>query len=139
MEKKALIKVLSSQIGNEEDSIEIVTQGSFYKKENYYYAVYEETELSGMDGTTTTMKFNGEEFNLIRMGTTNTEMKFKNEDENISMYSTPYGTLELLISTNELDIQVDDEGGDVFIDYYLSVEGQQTNNTQLKVNIKSQN
>ncbi|GAA0177763.1 DUF1934 domain-containing protein [Clostridium sediminicola] len=139
MKKEAVIKVLSLQVGNEEDAIEVVTQGNFYKKENSYYAVYEETELSGMEGTTTTLKIKDDEFSLIRRGTTNTKMEFINKDDSISMYNTPYGTLELVISTKELDIDIDDKGGDVFIDYYLTVDGQKAANTKLKVNIKANN
>lgn len=139
MKKEAIIKVLSSQVGNEEDGIEIVTQGSFYKKDNDYYAVYEETELSGMEGTTTTLKIKDDKFSLIRRGTTNTKMNFIDKDDSLSMYNTPYGTLELMISTNELEINVDDKGGEVFIDYYLTVDGQKASNTRLKVNIKAKN
>lgn len=136
MNNNALISVSSKQIGNEDELVEIVTQGKFYKENNCYFAEYEETELSGMEGTTTTLKIKEDQFSLIRMGTTNTKMKFKDKDYDISLYDTPYGTMELEIETNKLDIKVDDGGGEVFIDYNLSFQGQQPINTLLKIDIK---
>ncbi|MCY6958760.1 DUF1934 domain-containing protein [Clostridium brassicae] len=136
MGKKAIISVGSKQIGNESEAIEIVTQGEFYKKENCYYAVYEESELSGMKGTTTTLKIKPSEFSLIRMGTTNAKMKFKNNVKNVSMYDTPYGTLELYIDTKKLNIDVNEDGGKVYIDYDMNLEGEKSLKTILNIDIK---
>jgi uncharacterized beta-barrel protein YwiB (DUF1934 family) len=138
MKKKALIHVLSSvpDAKEKDDSIEVVTPGKFYKKDKNYYAVYEETEISGMEGTTTTLKIGEEKFSLIRMGTTSTKMDFAINKKNISMYSTPYGTLEININTKKLDINVDDNGGYIYIDYIMSVAGQKPQNTILNINIE---
>jgi len=77
MKKKAIISVSSKQT-DEEEPIEVVTPGSFYKKNDSYYAVYKETELSGMEGTTTTLKIKKDKFSLIRMGSTSTKMDLWN-------------------------------------------------------------
>jgi len=68
MNKNAIISVVSKQAdGNDDgDIIEVVTPGKFYKQDDCYYAVYEETEISGMKGTTTTLKIDEEKFTLIR-------------------------------------------------------------------------
>lgn len=141
MKKKALIHVLSSvpDVKEKDDLIEVVTPGNFYKKDKHYYAVYEETEISGMEGTTTTLKIGENDFSLIRMGSTSTKMKFTLDKKNMSMYSTPYGTLEINIKTKKLDINVDDNGGSVYIDYIMSVAGQKPQNTILNINISPEN
>lgn len=138
MKQKAIISVSSKQSLDEEEVIEVVTPGSFYKKENYYYAVYEETELSGMNGTTTTLKIGKDKFSLIRMGSTNAKMDFDKKTKNVSMYNTPYGTLELKIETKDLDIDINDTGGNVLVNYNMSLSGQTPYNTMLKINIKAQ-
>ena len=138
MKQKAIISVSSKQSINEEDIIEVVTPGDFYKKENYYYAVYEETKISGMSGTTTTLKIGKDKFSLIRMGSTSAKMDFDKKTKNISMYNTPYGTLELKIETKDLDIDIDDNGGNVLINYNMSLSGQTPYSTMLKINIKTQ-
>ncbi len=137
MKKKAIISVSSRQLGDDEN-IEVVTPGIFYKENDNYYAEYAETEISGMEGTTTTLKINPDKFSLIRIGSTNAEMDFDKKSNSISMYNTPYGTLELKIETKKLDIKVNEAGGDIFIKYLLSVVGQEPLDTTLKINIKAQ-
>lgn len=138
MKKKAIISVSSKIKGDEEEVIEVVTPGDFYKKDSTYYAVYEETEISGMKGTTTTLKIGDNKFSLIRMGSTTAKMNFDKKCRSVSMYNTPYGTLQLEIETKSLDIKVDEDGGDVSVDYDMSVGGNRPTNTVLAVNIKTQ-
>jgi uncharacterized beta-barrel protein YwiB (DUF1934 family) len=141
MNKNAIISVVSKQADSKElddDIIEVVTPGKFYKKDNSYYAVYEETEISGMKGTTTTLKIDEEKFTLIRTGTTNTEMKFKKYVRDLTLYNTPHGALDLTVDTKELKMKVDNNGGDVFIDYDMRIGNQQVLSTTLKINIKAQ-
>lgn len=136
MRKKAIISVGSKQRDNDEN-IEIVTQGEFYEKCGFFYAVYEESALSGMEGTTTTLKIKKDEISLIRMGTTNTKMEFKDKKKDVSMYNTPYGTLELYLETKDINIDVNENGGKVYIDYDMSLEGQKPLKTILNIDIKT--
>ncbi|MBV7272362.1 DUF1934 domain-containing protein [Clostridium thailandense] len=136
MKKKAIISVSSKQ--KEDDIIEVVTPGDFYEKDGCYYAVYKETAISGMEGTTTTLKIYEDKFVLVRMGSTSAKMEFNKQSESVSMYNTQYGTLELKIETKELNINVNDDGGDIQINYALTVGGQTPQNTLLEINIKTQ-
>lgn len=136
MNKKAIISVSSKQPSGEEDAIEVVTPGEFYKEGNFYYAIYNETELSGMEGTETTLKISEDVMYLKREGTTNTEMEFRPNTENVILYNTPYGTLELKTKTKGLQVEMKDDGGDVMVDYSLSISGQPSQNTILNINIK---
>ena len=138
MKRKAIISVVSRQSDSEEDgdAIEVVTPGEFYKKDNCYYAVYEETEISGMKGTTTTLKIDAEKFTLIRTGTTNTEMNFKKYVRDLTLYNTPHGALDLTVDTRQLKMDIDNNGGEVFIDYDMIIGNQQSLSTTLQINIK---
>lgn len=138
MKKKSLISVVSEQNGNTEESIEVVTPGDFYKKDEFYYAVYKETQITGMQDTTTTIKISPDQFSLIRAGSTTTRMNFKAENDEVALYDTPYGTLELKIRTKALKIDINEYGGDISVNYDMSIGGQKTQNTSLKINIKAQ-
>ncbi|ERI94840.1 hypothetical protein HMPREF1982_00765 [Clostridiales bacterium oral taxon 876 str. F0540] len=137
MRKKAIISVTSKQTGSDDSVIEVVTPGEFYKEGNSYFAVYNETELSGMEGTTTTLKVDPDSFILSREGTTATEMKFKKYNSDLILYNTPYGVMEMKVETKDLAINLDENGGDVAIKYNLTIAGQNPQNTILKVNIKA--
>ena len=135
--KKAIISVSSKQVEIDENLIEVVTPGEFIKEDGYYYVSYNETEISGMQGTKTTLKVFPDKLILIRVGTTNAEMNFEEGKEHVTLYNTPHGILELRINTKDLNINVDDNGGDVMINYSISISNQPPLNTNLKINIKS--
>ncbi|MCM8709713.1 DUF1934 domain-containing protein [Clostridium sp. SYSU_GA19001] len=137
MRKKAIITITSKQKDLDDNTIEVVTPGEFYKEDGFYYAVYNETELSGMEGTTTTLKISPKDFLLSRVGTTTGDMKFSEGNKDKTIYSTPYGVLELKIETTELNVSIDDNGGEVFINYNMVIAGQKPQGTMLKVNIKA--
>lgn len=136
MKNKAIISISSNQGELDEDIIEVITAGEFCKKECFYVAVYEETEISGMEGTTTTLELYENSISLIREGTTNAIMHFQENNEEISLYNTPYGALEIKIKTNFISIEIGDNGGDALINYSMSISGQAPQNMILKVNIK---
>jgi uncharacterized beta-barrel protein YwiB (DUF1934 family) len=137
MKKRAIISVTSKQQGDNEE-IQVVTPGTFYSKDDVFYAEYAETQISGMEGTTTTMKIKPNSFSLIREGSTSTEMEFDKKEKSVSMYNTPFGTLEMKIETKKLDVDVDEDGGEIYIKYLLSIVGADVLDTTLKINIKTQ-
>ncbi|MDO5517210.1 MAG: DUF1934 domain-containing protein [Clostridium sp.] len=135
MSKKAVITV-KSNISVEEESIEVITPGEFTILKNGFKAEYEETKLSGMEGTKTTMRIKEDSFELIRCGSTETQMIFDRRNQSISLYKTPYGSMSITIDTKKLDIDVDENGGKIHIVYTLLVEEQQKIETNLSVEIK---
>ena len=138
MGKKAIISVISNANIEEDDMIEVVSPGSFEKIEDGFKATYEETEISGMEGTTTILKIKENQVILEREGTTSTKMIFKEDEDSIVLYNTPYGMLEIAISTNNLDVKIDEDGGKLDIEYEMSVYGQPPFNTKLSLSIKVQ-
>ena len=136
MEKSAIISVRSFSDLNKDEVIEVVTPGKFHLGESEFKAVYEESEISGMDGTTTTLVIKDEALILEREGSTTTRMEFKKGEEVVSLYNTPYG-MNINIYTKELDIDMDDDGGVVYTKYILGLEGQSGITIELKVKIRA--
>ncbi|MSR90933.1 DUF1934 domain-containing protein [Inconstantimicrobium porci] len=139
MKKKALISIVSNQFGEDNSEIEVVTPGEFTVCDDGFKAVYQETEISGMEGTVTRLLINDNSVSLEREGTTTSKMYFEKDKSDVSLYDTPYGTLELKIKTNELEIDLNENGGNVFIEYKMIIGDQSVQNTKLKINIKSEN
>ena len=134
MKKNALISLVSFQ--DDDDKLEVVTPGDFYKKEDLYIVEYDETKISGMEGTRTTLKIGNDNFTLLREGNTITNMNFQNGKECFSIYDTPYGILQIKIRTKNLLVNVDDQGGEVLVNYNMVVAGTSQPDTKLRVNIK---
>ena len=136
MSKKAIISICSTQDIGEKEKIEVVTVGEFSINGDEFIATYDETEISGMEGTKTTLKIKGDKVVLHREGTTSTKMEFQKDNTQVALYNTPYGMLELKTSTKELDLDVNEKGGNISIKYHLIAGGQEPIKTYLDMKIK---
>lgn len=133
----AIITIKSSISADTNEMIEVVSPGKFEKiNDEYYSAIYEETELSGMSGTKTSLVITPKKVLLEREGTTKSKMSFEREKNDVSLYDTPYGTMDIEVRTKELKINMDDNGGQVLIDYTMVVGGEHTQSTNMVINIK---
>ena len=56
----------------------------------------------------------------------------------LTLYNTPHGALDLTVDTRELKMNVDNSGGNVFIDYDMIIGNQQVLSTILEIKIKAQ-
>jgi len=137
MKKKAIITVDSTVLTDEEDLIGVVTPGEFYEIEGGFKAEYDETKISGMEGTKTTMIIRNNSFDLIREGTTETKMEFKNNQQTVSLYKTPYGVMDVKIDTKKLNININENGGTIKAMYILEIGGQSALKTSLTIDIKA--
>ena len=136
MNKKAIITVDSAVLNEEEDMISVVTPGDFYEIEDGFKVEYNETKISGMEGTKTTIIIRKNSFDLIREGTTETKMEFENNKRTVSLYKTPYGVMDVKIDTKKLNININEDGGTINTMYILEIGGQPALKTNLTIDIK---
>lgn len=137
MENKVLISVKTKQyIDGEPEIIELITEGKFFKEDNQYMAVYDESEISGMEGTKTTLKIGDNSLSIIRRGTTNSNLVFRKGVNDVSIYSTPFGSLEVMIKPTKVDIDVNEKGGKVQLEYRMEAAGFEPIDNSLELNIK---
>jgi hypothetical protein len=66
--KDITIKITGKQCydGTEEDQMEFVTDGRVYERNGYFYLIYDESEISGLEGFRTTLKFNENSLKMKR-------------------------------------------------------------------------
>ncbi|MBE7039320.1 MAG: DUF1934 domain-containing protein [Ruminococcaceae bacterium] len=121
MESNVWIKLRGSQeIEGEEDSYELITEGT-YKKENGRYIVsYEGSEITGYENTTTTLSVEKDNVSMLRTGAlAPTQMIFEKGNKYTGQYETPFGFLYVGVITNDMTVNVGDEGGNIELDYYV--------------------
>lgn len=140
MKKKVWLSIKGQQsIESEEpEIIELITEGELYNKNQSNYLLYKESEVSGMEGTTTTLKVDEDQISIIRLGTTNTHLVFKKGQRKYNRYETPYGDLVLSIFTKDLDIKYNEkkEPVSIYLDYNLGIEGGQQSQNSLEIQVK---
>jgi uncharacterized beta-barrel protein YwiB (DUF1934 family) len=125
MNKNVIISVKGNQAMDREESniMELVTEGKYYKKGNSYYVTYKESDLTGMEGTTTTLKICEDgKVTLMRFGTVNSQFVFEQGQRHISHYDTAFGNFTVGILANTVDVNVNDQGGEIAVDYQLDVD-----------------
>ncbi|CDF57244.1 DUF1934 domain-containing protein [Thermobrachium celere] len=137
MENKRLISVKTKQlIDGQEETIELISEGIYYKDNDVYIAEYDESEISGMEGTRTTLVIGRDSLNIIRRGTTTSDLRFKKGESHTAFYTTPYGALEITISTNQVNIEADEKGAKVYLEYKMHATGLDPIINKLELNIK---
>ena len=97
--------------GIDPDATELMTEGTMALTEDGMVLSYEESELTGMEGTTTTFEVKGPRVTLTRSGAVNSQMVFEEGRQHTSLYETPFGELSVDIQTSELKHNLTERGG----------------------------
>ncbi|MBE7054917.1 MAG: DUF1934 domain-containing protein [Ruminococcaceae bacterium] len=123
MKKDVYISIKGSQdYGSDGDSMELTTAGKFYDKDGKYYLSYVEGELTGLEKCTTTLKVEPcGVVTMMRYGQTNTHMIFEKGKCHIGHYETPYGDFTISVTANDINVSLDENGGNIDIDYIMDI------------------
>ncbi len=124
MKQKVLLKIHSEQqyTGEEADVSELTTIGSMEWGTNEIRLSYEETELTGLQGTTTSFLLQKDQITLKREGALRSEMIFAIDREHRSLYDMGMGALLITVRTMTLIQAIGPEGGFVDVAYDLLIE-----------------
>ena len=138
--KDIMLKIVGKQIyvGEEEEKIELVTEGKFYKRGKSLHFEYDESEFSGMLGCKTHLKLTGDKVIMKRSGDPedDTEIEFEKGKRYKGEYETPYGTFEIEVLTNNIENNLAENGaGTLDIDYDISLRGLAESRNRLKIEI----
>ncbi len=138
MKRNVTISVLGEQYfeGVDPNQTELLTEGTLEKTENGWELRYEESELTGMEGTTTVFEVVGEEVTLRREGAVQSEMHFSAGEIHTSAYETPYGSLTVEVGTSFLRVELSEAGGEMEIRYSIAVEHQVTGENRFLIKVK---
>ena len=84
--KKGILSIRGNQVNpdGEDNRIELITEGRLYKKGNAYYIEYEESAISGLEGTKTLIMVEDRRISLERTGAPNPDL-FLKRAENMSI------------------------------------------------------
>lgn len=111
----------------EEEQMEFVTDGKLYIRKGVVYIMYDESEVSGMEGCKTTIRLGQDSVKMRRTGLAgfNTEMYFEEGKRISSVYETPYGPMGVEILTDYVKNNFDMETcrGSIDVGYQISLEG----------------
>ena len=125
--------------GTDPDATELMTEGTLELTEAGLRLRYQETELTGMEGTSTTFEVRGPQVILTRTGKINSQMVFEEGRQHTSLYETPYGELAVDIQTGHLRHNLSERGGILEIRYSIAVEHTVTGRNRFKIQVRRKN
>ena len=125
MDKSVIISIRGVQSLNDDppEVIELVTEGRLMDCGDAGYTLsYQESEVTGLEGTLTTFQVEPDCITLMRMGEFNSQMVFQPGRRHFSMYDTPYGALSIGVNTKKMRADLDENGGEIEIDYAIEID-----------------
>ena len=122
--------------GIDPDAQELMTEGTMTLTEDGMVLAYQETALTGMEGTTTRFQVQGPRVILTRSGTVNSQMVFEEGRQHTSLYETPFGELSVDIQTSVLKHNLTERGGLMEIKYSIAVEHTVTGRNCFKIRVR---
>lgn len=120
----------------DDDEVELITAGSYYCKDGSYYITYEESEITGMNGTTTTLKVDKDCVTLSRSGPVSTQLIFERGQKHMSYYETMFGSLLVGVNAHTVKTCLDDDGGDIEVDYSVEIDHALAGESIFRVNVR---
>ena len=97
---------------------------------------YQESELTGLEGTTTAFEIRGAQVILTRTGSVNSQMVFEEGRQHTSLYETPFGELAVDIQTSRLRHSLTERGGLMDLRYSISVDHTVTGRNAFRIRVR---
>ena len=116
------IRGRQSYAGQEPEVIELVTDGTMEFRNGGWDISYEESELTGLAGVTTTFRVEPGKVTLDRKGALNSQMIFQEGVSHDSLYQMPFGALMLTVKATSVYFDIVPDGGVIDLVYQIDIE-----------------
>ena len=109
----------------EPEIIELVTDGTMEFRDNGWDISYQETELTGLEGVTTTFRVEAGKVTLDRTGKLRSQMIFQQGIPHESLYQMPFGALMITVKATSVFFDIVPDGGVIDLMYDIEIENTQ--------------
>lgn len=140
MEQKVIITIQGVQTfeDSEPETTELTTAGMLADFGGGEFALsYQESELTGLEGTLTTFQVEPDCITLLRAGVINSQMVFQLGRRHLSMYETPYGALSVGVQTRKMKSSLGALGGDIDIAYAIEIDHAMAGENVFHINVRT--
>ena len=116
------IKGCQTYQDQEPEIIELMTDGIMEFRNGGWDISYEESELTGLAGVTTTFRVEPGMVTLTRKGALNSTMIFQQNVVHESLYQMPFGALMLAVKATRVVFDIVSDGGFIDLSYNINIE-----------------
>ena len=124
MKQEVVLRIRGQQSydGQEPEVIELMTEGTMEFHDGGWDISYEETELTGLSGVTTTFRVEPEKVILRRTGKLRSEMMFQQGVRHESLYQLDFGALMMTVTAKLVFFDIVSDGGVIDLVYDIEIE-----------------
>ena len=121
----------------EPEVMELVTEGVMEFTDGGWDISYQESELTGLQGVTTTFRVETDKVTLTRTGALRSVMVFQVGKSHDSLYQMDFGTLMLTVTTRTLFYDILPEGGCIDLSYDIEIENTEAGQVDYHLDIRA--
>ena len=139
MKKSVMLSLRGMQRYPEQDPevIELVTEGTLETYRDGWKLKYEESDLTGLAGVTTTFRLESGQVLLQRTGKLRSEMLFREGVSHDSLYQMEFGALMLTVCAKQIQANISERGGMVDLVYSIQIEGMEAGMVEYHLDIRA--
>lgn len=124
MRYPVILSICGRQFYQDQDpeTIELVTEGVLQRRGDGWSLSYLESELTGLQGVTTTFLVEPGCITLDRKGPLNSTMVFREGESHQSLYQMEFGALMLTVCAKKVNYVLSEKGGTIDLVYEIEIE-----------------
>ena len=139
MKKSVMLSLRGMQRYPEQDPevIELVTEGTLETYRDGWKLKYEESDLTGLAGVTTTFFIQPNMVTLQRAGPLSSRMEFREGVPHESLYQMEFGALMITVCANKVSYDISENGGSIDLLYSIEIEQTAAGHIEYHLDIQS--
>ncbi len=123
------------EVGNE-DIIEILTEATLEKFDDFIIINYDESEITQQKGSRTRLKIYRDKMIMTKVGVYSSKMEFQQDVKYSNLYSTPYGNFDLDFITIVYKYNLNENGrGNIYVEYKITFADTEESLNKLNIDI----
>ena len=124
MKRNVVLSIKGSQRyeHQEPEVIELLTEGTMEFRDGGWDICYEESELTGLEGVTTTFRVEPDRVILDRSGRLRSRMVFELGVAHDSLYQMEFGALLMTVKATHVFYDILPDGGSIDLQYTIGIE-----------------
>ena len=136
--KDVMISIKGLQFFDDTNSggVELVTDGKYKWENGVAEFEYQESELTGLEGTRTHFLVEPGQITLTREGTVQAQMVFQQYRKHFFAYDTPFGAMMMGLDTSGIRQSFDETGGELEINYAIEMDNSVMSRNKFNINVR---
>ena len=124
MKKTVMLSIRGQQDYGEQEPeiISLITEGTLERTAEGWVISYKESDLTGLDGVTTTFFVEKDCVMLCRTGKLESQMVFRQGVPHESLYQMEFGALMISVCATAIRWDIDESGGVIDLSYDIAIE-----------------